>query len=140
MVAGAERRLGVGLPSEYLALLRIQNGGYTHGFGFPMSQRTSWATDHVPLDALNGIGGPDAELGTHNILDRDYMTEEWGLPPHQVLLTGDGHWWITLDYRNGPSPTVQWLDVEIGEEVVVADSFATLLAGLRPSSDFDTSV
>lgn len=31
------------------------NGGYTQGFAFPMTVRTSWAENHIPLDSLNGI-------------------------------------------------------------------------------------
>jgi hypothetical protein len=42
MVEAAEKQLGVKLPLEYIALLRIQNGGYTKDFGYPMTQRTTW--------------------------------------------------------------------------------------------------
>ena len=137
VVAEAEKRLGVILPLEFIALLRLQNGGYTKGFGYPMTQRTSWADNHVPLDELNGIGNPETPLTGHNILSRDYLTQEWGLPPNQVLLAGDGHWWLTLDYRKSPLPSVSWLDVELGEDIPVASSFAAFLEGLRPSAEFD---
>ena len=30
------------------------------------------------------------------------MTTEWGLPQDVVLLDGDGHTWIALDYRTDP--------------------------------------
>ncbi len=33
-------------------------------------------------------------------MDTHYMTKECGLPEKQVFLTGDGHWWIKLDYRD----------------------------------------
>jgi hypothetical protein len=138
MVAVAEQQLGVKLPEDYLTLLRIQNGGYTHGFGFPMTQPTTWASDHVPLDELFGII-TDPDLRTsQNILVTEYMTREWGLPPKQVLLTGDGHWWISLDYRRGEVPSVAWLAVDHDEDVQVAPSFAAFLDGLLPSSTFDT--
>jgi len=65
------------------------------------------------------------------------MTEEWRLPPRQVLLSGDGHWWITLDYRNSDVPSVAWIDTECGEDIQVAPNFATFLEGLQPSSEFD---
>lgn len=137
MVTVAERQLGVKLPTEYVALLRIQNGGYTHGFGFPMTRRTTWAEDHVPLHDLAGIV-TDPEIRTaQNILKTGYMTEEWGLPPRQALLSGDGHWWLTLDYRNGDVPSVAWIDVECGEDIQVAPTFAAFLEGLRPSSEFN---
>lgn len=50
MVVEAERVLGVKLPSGLIALLKIQNGGYTTGLVHPMKQRTTWAEDHVPLE------------------------------------------------------------------------------------------
>ena len=136
MVAEAERRLGVTLPAEYLALLRVQNGGYTHGFGFLMAEPTSWAKDHVPLNDLAGIVTDPAVNTAQNILDTAYMTEEWGLPPSQALLSGEGHWWITLDYRKGAIPSVAWIDVERNQELQIAPSFAAFLDGLRPAADF----
>jgi hypothetical protein len=137
MVSIAEEQLGVKLPAEYLALLRVQNGGDTHGFGFPMTQPTTWAIDHVPLIDMAGIVTDPSISTAQNILDTGLMTEEWGLPPHQVLLSGDGHWWITLDYRKGDTPSVAWIDVECGEDIQVSSTFAAFLDGLRPNSHFD---
>ncbi len=136
MVQEAQRQLGVQLPDEYLALVRYQNGGYTAGFGHPMKERTSWAVDHVPLHALGGIVTDPNHKGIHNILQTTYMTAEWGLPSDQVLLDGDGHYWITLDYRRGDIPTVAWIDVEVGQDMQVAANFAAFLNGLRPESDY----
>ena len=137
MLQFAERTLGVKLPDEYISLLLIQNGGYTRGFGYPMAQKTTWADDHVPLSGLAGIV-TDPNLRTaQNLLDTAYMTKEWGLPDGQVLLSGDGHWWITLDYRQGGIPSVAWLDVECGEDLQVAPTFGIFLDGLMPSSAFD---
>jgi hypothetical protein len=137
MVAQAEARLGVRLPQALIDLLRVQNGGYTQGFAHPMQQKTTWAEDHVPLDDLAGIVLDPQHETAQNLLDTGYLTQEWGLPPHQVLLSGDGHYWITLDYRNGPDPSVAWIDVECGEDLQVAGSFAEFLAGLVPASDYD---
>jgi hypothetical protein len=137
MVAHAEQQLGVKLPPAYIALLRVQNGGYTQGFGYPMSQPTTWAQDHVPLHDLAGIVTDPEHRTAQNILDSAYLSAEWGLPPRQVLLSGTGHWWITLDYRKGAEPRVAWIDVECGEDVQVAPSFAAFLEGLRPDSEFD---
>lgn len=132
----AERQLGVRLPAVFIELLRRQNGGYTQGFVFPTSQPTSWAEDHVPLDALAGIVVDCAHEGIHNILLTDYLSREWGLPPRQVLLAGDGDWWITLDYRASDEPLVSWIDVEVGEDLVIAPSFAAFLDGLVARSSF----
>lgn len=130
MVREAEASLGVSLPSELISLLRQQNGGYTKGLAFPTKQPTSWAEDHVPFDHLAGILTEAGSSSPFNLLQTAYMTKEWGLPPRQVLLSGDGHTWITLDYRQGASPSVAWIDVECGVELQLAPSFAAFLDGL----------
>jgi hypothetical protein len=137
MLTQAEEQLGVRLPPRLVELLRIQNGGYTQGFVHPLPCRTTWAEDHVPLDALAGIVTDPSIETAHNLLQTEYMTKEWGLPPRQVLLAGDGHFWITLDYRHGDIPSVAWIDTECDEDIQVADSFDTFLRGLVPSSTYE---
>ncbi len=130
MVVEAETLLNVKLPKLLIDLLKIQNGGYTKGFAYPMTVKTSWAENHVPLSELYGIvTDPTIDSG-QNILDTAYMTSEWGLPDKQVLLTGDGHWWITLDYRNGEIPTIRWIDVECNQDIHIANSFDDFINGL----------
>jgi hypothetical protein len=135
-IAIAEKELNVKLPVSFLNLLKVQNGGYTSGFVFPMKEPTSWAPDHVPLHELNGIV-LNANLKTlHNILDTNYLAEEWGLPERQVILSGDGHCWITLDYRRSEVPTVRWIDAELDQDIHVAESFDEFLNGLISEDDF----
>ena len=138
MVEEAQRQLGVSLPRELIELLRIQNGGYTKGFAHPMTQRTTWSENHVPLDDLAGIVTDPEHETAQNILQTEYMTQEWGLPPKQVLLSGDGHWWITLDYRQGGEPSIAWIDVECGEDLQVATTFRAFLAGLVPADAYES--
>lgn len=130
MIEIAERRLHIKLPESYINLLKKMNGGYTKGFAFPMNN-ISWS-NHILLDSLNGIVIDDGIETTLNVFQTEYMTKEWGLPEKQVLLCGDGHTWITLDYRENNNPCVRWLDVESGEDVLVAESFDKFLDGLVP--------
>ena len=136
MVMQAEKILGVRLPPDLIGLLKIQNGGYTLGFAHPMTQRTTWAVDHVPLQELFGIVTDPDHKTYMNIVHTPLMTVEWGLPPHQILLSGDGHYWITLDYRSGQMPSVAWIDVECGEDIQIAKSFSEFLTGLLPDSAY----
>jgi hypothetical protein len=129
-VAEAERVLRVRLPIELVELLHIQNGGYTKGFVHPMSEPTTWSEDHVPLHDLAGIVLDPTNSSPMNLVRTEELTQEWGLPPRQVLLSGDGHYWITLDYRHGESPAVSWIDVECGEDKLIAPSFKAFLQGL----------
>jgi hypothetical protein len=129
LVRQAEAQLGVSLPPELLTLLAQQNGGDTRGFAFLTQQPTSWAKNHVPFDELFGLVLP-SDKGPVSMLDTAYLTQEWGLPEKQVLLSGDGHWFITLDYRQGPAPSVAWIDTEVDQDIQLAESFAAFLAGL----------
>lgn len=133
----AEKFLGVRFPPELVALWQIQNGGYTQGFVYPTRQPTTWADDHVPLAELFGIGASAAPSGIHNVLNSKYMIAEWGLPSNQVLLSGEGHWWITLDYRKNSDPCVTWFDVDAGQDIELAASFHEFLSRLLPESAVD---
>jgi hypothetical protein len=134
-LAQAELVLGVRLPAELVKLLRIQNGGYTRGFFHPMKEPTTWAKDNVPLHDLAGVLVEPHQTSPMNLVRTPELVQEWGLPPNQVLLSGDGHYWITLDYRTGSSPSVAWIDVECGEDKQVAPSFAAFLQGLLPEPE-----
>ncbi len=137
MIGEAEKLMDVRLPALLVELLTLQNGGYTSGYAFPMSRRTSWADDHVPFLELFGIVTDRDILTAQNVLDSNYLAQEWGLPEKQVLLAGDdGHWWITLDYRHGPVPKVRWIDVECGDDILIAGSFEEFINGLLPVDEF----
>lgn len=132
MIIIAENKLKVKLPELLITLLKLQNGGYTKGFAFPMKQHTSWSEDHIPLSELFGIVVDSTLESAQNIMDTAYMTLEWGLPEKQVLLSGDGHYWITLDYRASTNPSVRWIDTECHEDILVATSFDEFIQGLVP--------
>jgi len=140
MIKQAENQLGVKLPDTFLDLLKLQNGGYTKGFAFPMKTKTTWAKSHVPLSALFGIVLDIESDSAHNIMQSSYMTKEWGLPEKQVLLIGHGPCWITLDYRQGVNPTIRWIDVECGEDIHVANSFDDFYNGLVSADEFSDSM
>ncbi|WP_455357540.1 SMI1/KNR4 family protein [Streptomyces sp. SYSU K217416] len=138
-VREAERVLEVTLPSALLDLLRVQNGGIVAADhdAFPTSQPTSWSEDHVPFDALMGIGPRERMT---SLLDTPYLVTEWGLPSPIVLLSGDGHCWIGLDYRGcGPDgdPSVTWFDTDLDTELALATDFRTFVEKLTAGSAFD---
>jgi hypothetical protein len=136
IVIEAEEVLNVKLPILFINLLKIQNGGYTKGFAFPMKQKTTWSENHVPLNELFGIVFDKSIESGHNILDSNYLTQEWGLPEKQIVINGDGHWWITLDYRVGDNPIVKWIDVECEEELLIANNFDDFINGLVSDEEF----
>ncbi|MQY14421.1 hypothetical protein SRB5_45880 [Streptomyces sp. RB5] len=134
-VREAERVLGVTLPSGLLELLRVRNGGVVAAGHrvFRTSRPTSWDEDRVPFETVLGIGKPGL---MRSLLDSPYLAEEWGLPSPVVILSGEGHWWIALDYREcGPAgePSVTWFETDFDTELALAGDFRTFVEGLTPS-------
>ncbi|UQI49695.1 SMI1/KNR4 family protein (plasmid) [Streptomyces sp. HU2014] len=139
VVQDAERRLGVRLPVSLLEILRVQNGGLVAESwnACPTDVPTSWSENHVPFDGMMGIGRHGGQL---SLLDSPYLVEEWGLPSPLVLLSGDGHCWVALDYRscgeNG-EPSVTWFDADDGTELPLAADFRTFVQRLTASTSLD---
>lgn len=126
------------LPATLMDLLQVQNGGQVAEAwdAFPVDQATSWGDDHVPFADLMGIGRTD---GTSSLLDTPYLVGEWGLPSPVVLLSGDGHYWIGLDYRTcgrQGEPAVSWFDTELESELTLAPDFRSFVEGLTSSASF----
>lgn len=127
MVADAQEKLGRTLPTEYLDILRVQNGGYIR---FGLEDRTH--------DFIRGIGpnGP-------NLLDFEWDAEvedNVSFPLEGLVpFDGDGHWHLCLDYRSGDSPAVTYVDVECDGQERIADSFSGYLDALEPDflQEFD---
>ena len=62
----------------------------------------------------------------------------WRLPPGTVPFSGDGHYAIVLDYRDGRTePAVGWLDTEAGQDLALAPDFLAFVEALVPMEDFD---
>ncbi|MCY7572346.1 SMI1/KNR4 family protein [Bacillus pumilus] len=120
-----EKKLGVKLPQEYKNLVLEQNGGYLECNAFPTDRPTSWAEDHIQFDHLLGIGKKEG------ILESDYLIKEWELPKDIILISGDGHSWVALDYRNTTeNPPVHFFDLEMEEDFKLADSFNEFISKL----------
>ncbi|MBO3741673.1 SMI1/KNR4 family protein [Actinoplanes flavus] len=139
MITAAEAELGVRLPAALIRLLRQRNGGsVADGWDACPAAPNSWAADHVPFDHLHGIAPPGRELSMA-LQDTGYLVREWGLPSPVVLLSGDGHTWVALDYRDcGPDgdPPVVFLDADRGRQLPVAPDFRTFVERLTPAAGF----
>jgi hypothetical protein len=127
-VASVEHNFGIKLPEEYVALLRQQNGGYV---------RQSLADDTIPHSQIWGIGPyfPNIAEYQEQLDPKTAETGAWvpARAERLVPFDGDGHWYLCLDYRDGSSPKVTFVDVELEGERCVAASFAAFLEALRPS-------
>ncbi|MGE6629200.1 SMI1/KNR4 family protein [Bacillus sp. NPDC077027] len=124
-IAKAEKKLGVTLPDTYKKLVLEKNGGYTVHNAFPTTHSNSWAEDHIQFNHLLGIAEDEG------IMDSAYLITEWELPEGLVLISGDGHTWVAMDYRKTKEkPTIHFFDVEMEEDFKLADSFDEFIEGL----------
>lgn len=138
LIADAENELGVTLPLELLHLLRIQNGGViADTWDACPVDANFYADDHVPFEHLYGIG-PAGQAQTITLLDTPYLVQEWELPSPVVLLSGQGHYWLALDYRDcGPegNPPVVWIDNEMNHELLLAPDFRAFVERLTATPE-----
>lgn len=139
LVAGAEAQLGFTLPLDLIRLLKVQNGGVVaEAWDACPAETNFYADDHVPFDHLYGIE-PAGQAETMTLLDTPYLVQEWDLPSPLVLLSGQGHYWVALDYRDWGSagdPPVVWIDNEMDHELKLAPDFCTFIECLAPSDGF----
>jgi hypothetical protein len=139
LIVDAERRLKITLPPELLQLLRLQNGGViADSWDACPAEANFYAGDNVPFEHLYGIGPGDQD-GATTLLDTPYLVQEWELPSPVVLLSGEGHYWIALDYRDcGPAgkPSVVWIDNEMNHELLLAPDFRAFVERLTASASF----
>jgi hypothetical protein len=73
------------------------------------------------------------------LLDTPYLVQEWELPSSVILLSGQGHYWIALDYRDcGPAgkPPVVWIHNEMNHELQLAPDFRAFVEHLTASAAF----
>ncbi|MBG9768160.1 SMI1/KNR4 family protein [Bacillus vallismortis] len=124
-IKNVEQELNLTLPEQYKKLIIQQNGGLINFNAYPTDQETSWADDHIGVDHIRGIG---KDLG---ILESEYLIKEWGLPQRLLLIQGDGHNWVALDYRlTNENPPVHYFDLEFNNDFKIADSFDEFLSKL----------
>jgi hypothetical protein len=137
-LAEVERRLGVKLPAAYVAIMRdLHNGGYVPSMLIRVDAPVSEDLAHALLDngyaTLGSLAGVTLteEDWQRSILGSPKMIEEWGLPSGLVLIDGDGHSWIALDYREpGAEPRVVAIDSDSGGSIELAPTFDAFLERL----------
>lgn len=131
----AEKELDVNLPDTYIDLIKQQNGGVIKKNAFKVEFSNVWDENHIYVNFIYGIGRNEG------ILDTKYLTKEWGLPNNLVLLSGDGHTWVALDYSDkGKEPPVIYYDTDEGVKHVLADTFSDFINGLTTDDTKNTEL
>lgn len=84
------------------------------------------------MDELHGIGTET------NILDSPAIIKEWDLPENIILISGDGHTWIALDYREySENPPVILIDEDVAGVQTLAANFEDFINGLTVDEPMD---
>jgi len=142
LVSAVENSLGYKLPRSYVELMRTQNGGIPLRTCFRTNQRTSWATDHIAITGIYGIGFSKASTLCGQFRTA-FWVDEWGYPPLGIYFAdcpSAGHDMICLDYfAVGPDgePRVVHVDQELDYRVtVLAETFEQFILGLETEENF----
>ena len=140
MITYAEQYFQVKLPESYIKLLRISNGGILklpyldiRGIEGPIKEE-----EFIYFDRLLGIVPPELKqtLSETNILDTHYLKEEWGMQQENIILIGgDGHYWVALDYRLSEEPRITYIDTENASEYLLFNHFDELIEHLYDTVD-----
>ncbi|MFA6044090.1 MAG: SMI1/KNR4 family protein [Phycisphaerales bacterium] len=131
-LARSGKQLGVRLPAELLAVLRVRNGGQIRlsSFKLPSPAAKQYGLKVYSLSRLAGVHPTHSDAITQQTA---VARAEWELPDGLIPLCGDGHTWCCLDYRAcGPEgePSVAHIDLEQSHEFTLAPNFAAFISKL----------
>jgi len=146
LIASIEEELGgFLLPTAYVELARMHNGGALKRNCCPIDEPTGWAEDHIAITGLYAIGRTSKYSLCGNTGSR-FWEEEWGYPPIGVYVANTptaGHEMIALDYREcgkQGEPQVVYVDQEDDYSITcIAPNFATFIRELICEEAYDTS-
>lgn len=145
LISSIENELGYKLPKFYIEMMKIQNGGTPKNTCYPTNESTSWASDHVAITGIFGIGR-EKRYSLCGEIGSQFMIEEWGYPDIGICICdcpSAGHDMIMLDYRkNGKNgePEVIHVDQESDYRITfLAENFETFTKGLVHADVYDTS-
>lgn len=134
-----EDEYGVRLPPEY-----TQYAGTDGSRVVKLPSCDNYSTQFYFGEGFYTVGkfaGIEPDPYGTSIFDSASLTEEWGLPKKIVLIEGDGHTWLALDYReSNTDPKVIVIESDEGNSLLVADNFKEFVHSfLSYESVYDTN-
>ncbi len=143
LIDSIETELGYKLPQSYIDLMKLHNGGQLYKTCHPMTEKTSWAPDHIAIEGILGIGRKK-KYSIGGDFGSKFMCEEWGYPDNGVYICdcpSSGHDMVMLDYskcgKNG-EPEVVHVDQEFDyKKTLIAKDFETFIKGLVSDERFE---
>ena len=125
-----EKEYGVKLPEEYISFAG-KNGSWVVKLPPYNSDLTKYyfGEGFYEIERFYGLDAEDFE--SSSIFDSASLAEEWRLPKKLVLIDGDGHTWLALDYRNSDiEPLVIVIESDKSNYLVVANNFKDFVQSL----------
>ncbi|BFT72680.1 hypothetical protein PAENIP36_41220 [Paenibacillus sp. P36] len=143
LIKSIEKELNYKLPTSYVSLMKVQNGGIPKNTCFPTTSPTSWAEDHIAITGIMGIGRTKSYSLCGN-LGSQFMIDDWQYPAIGIVICdcpSAGHDVIMLDYRKcgkDGEPEVVHVDQECDYHITfLAKDFETFIMGLVNDEEFD---
>jgi len=143
LVASVEEELGYKLPASYIEFMKLRNGGIPQKTCFPTKKATSWASNHVAITGILGIGRTKS-YSLCGDMGNQFMMDEWEYPNIGVYICdcpSGGHDMIALDYSKlgiDGEPRVVHIDQEYDyKKTVLAANFELFIRGLVGSENFE---
>ncbi|WP_099223313.1 SMI1/KNR4 family protein [Listeria costaricensis] len=112
--------LAAQLPSSYLELLLLQNGGYPSLNAFPTTEPTSYGMTHLEIYRIMGL----EELVSEVSYERENQ-----LAWPKLYFSADGPRFLAFDFSTD-EPSIKYIDYETLQVLGVAESFEAFLEGL----------
>jgi len=141
LIQKIENEFGYKLPTSYINLMKIQNGGMPIKNCYPTTYNVGWGDNHVAIEGIYGLGyEKDYSIG----LAQNSAIEDWGYP-NIGLYFGDtptaGHTMFALSYLNctkDGEPEVVHVEQEKDYKIsVIAPDFQTFINGLVTEDSFE---
>lgn len=121
----AEKHFRVKLPKTYIDTLREKNGGNLLYNALPISLNRWEGDNYLLIEHLLGI------KENEGIMMTDYYVKEWQIKRKNIiLLSGDGHEWLALDYNHSVNPKVIYIDTEEDKIIELYSSFDEMVDNL----------
>jgi hypothetical protein len=125
-----EKEYGVKLPSEYVNFANKKDS-WVVKLPAANTESTKYYFGEGYYQITRFYSLDPNEAGS--VFDSAYLIETWDLPKELVLIDGDGHTWLALDYRDLKKiPRVIVIESDEGNSLVVADNFKEFISTLLP--------
>lgn len=137
LIRSVEQELGYKLPSSYIELMKLHNGGRPKNYCHPMPGTPAYPEDYVEIAGIMGIGLKKSAGSLCGCWGSQFIIDEWQYPDIGIYICwtrSAGHDMVLLDYSkcgNDGEPEVMHVDSDADyKKTFIAPNFETFVRGL----------